>query len=158
MAANVVVPSDITLLEEKKSIGARKMSWLESIGLLGMSPTIHIHYSKLDKADRRAILTKKYDEDDKSEAGQIVKRRQAAVSKEVVSHNFLWLTSGAMTGACWWSFRRYNYQSRLVALPFIFYAGTFVGRAVGDIVTGRNGQYARDSFLGSLPGKVYYTA
>eukprot|EP00933_Yihiella_yeosuensis_P059569 TRINITY_DN609_c3_g1_i1.p1 TRINITY_DN609_c3_g1~~TRINITY_DN609_c3_g1_i1.p1 ORF type:complete len:159 (-),score=36.58 TRINITY_DN609_c3_g1_i1:230-706(-) len=158
MSANIVVPSDITLLEEKKTIGARKMSWLESLGLLGMSPVIHLHYSKLDKGDRRAILTKKYDDDDRSEAGMIVKKRQAAVSKECVSHNFMWCTAGAMSGAVWWSFRKYNYQSRLVALPFIFYAGTFVGRAVGDIVTGRNAQFARDAFLGSLPAKVYYTA
>eukprot|EP00933_Yihiella_yeosuensis_P077883 TRINITY_DN8883_c0_g1_i1.p1 TRINITY_DN8883_c0_g1~~TRINITY_DN8883_c0_g1_i1.p1 ORF type:complete len:185 (-),score=50.65 TRINITY_DN8883_c0_g1_i1:328-804(-) len=158
MAANLVVPSDITLLEEKKSIGVRKLSLLENLGLFGMSPTIHLHYSKLDCADRRAALSKKYDADDRSEAAQICIRRQEAISKEVVSHNFLWATAGAMSGAVWWSFRKYNYQSRLVALPFIFYAGTFVGRAVGDIVTGRNAEFARDKFLGSLPGKVYYTA
>eukprot|EP00933_Yihiella_yeosuensis_P077884 TRINITY_DN8883_c0_g2_i1.p1 TRINITY_DN8883_c0_g2~~TRINITY_DN8883_c0_g2_i1.p1 ORF type:complete len:159 (-),score=35.43 TRINITY_DN8883_c0_g2_i1:295-771(-) len=158
MAANLVVPSDITLLEEKKSIGVRKLGLLENLGLFGMSPTLHLHYSKLDRADRRAVLSKKFDQDDRSEAGQICMRRQEAIRKEVVSHNFLWATAGAMSGAVWWSFRKYNYQSRLVALPFIFYAGTFVGRAVGDIVTGRNSEFARDKFLGSLPGKVYYNA
>jgi hypothetical protein len=68
----------------------------------------------------------------------------------------MWGTAGGMTGVVWWSFRRYNYQSRLVALPLIFYAGTFVGRALGDVVTGRNGEFARDRFLGSLPAKTYF--
>merc|ERR1712130_651759 len=53
MSAAVVVPSDITILEEKKKIGNRKVSFLENIGLLGMAPfMIHLHYSKLDKSDR----------------------------------------------------------------------------------------------------------
>eukprot|EP00441_Pelagodinium_beii_P046325 CAMPEP_0197622564 /NCGR_PEP_ID=MMETSP1338-20131121/2818_1 /TAXON_ID=43686 ORGANISM="Pelagodinium beii, Strain RCC1491" /NCGR_SAMPLE_ID=MMETSP1338 /ASSEMBLY_ACC=CAM_ASM_000754 /LENGTH=156 /DNA_ID=CAMNT_0043192305 /DNA_START=45 /DNA_END=515 /DNA_ORIENTATION=+ len=155
--AAVVVPSDITILEEKKKIGTRKVTFLENIALMGMAPfMIHLHYSKLDKGDRRAVLSKKYDADDKSEEATIVKKRQAAIRKEVLSTPFMWGTAGAMAGLTWWSFRRYNYQSRLVALPFIFYAGTFVGRAVGDVVTGRNAMYARDQFLASLPAKVYY--
>jgi len=130
---------------------------LENIGLLGMAPfMIHLHYSKLDKSDRRAVLSKKYDPDDKSEEGTIVRKRQAAISREVIATPFMWGTAGAMAGLTWWSFRRYNYQSRLVALPFIFYGGTFVGRVVGDIVTGRNAEFARDRFLASLPAKVYY--
>ena len=56
------------------------------------------------------------------------------------------------------SFRRYNYQARLVALPFIFYGGTFVGRMVGDMVTERNAEFGRDRYLGELPAKVYYTS
>eukprot|EP00440_Ansanella_granifera_P038642 gb/GFBE01041928.1/.p1 GENE.gb/GFBE01041928.1/~~gb/GFBE01041928.1/.p1 ORF type:complete len:162 (+),score=49.68 gb/GFBE01041928.1/:1-486(+) len=158
MAANVVVPSDITLLEEKKCIGRRKLGLFEKLGLLGMAPMIHIHYSKIDKGDCRAVLSRKYDDDDNSEEAMIVKKRQESIRKQVVAHNFMWAGAGTMAGLTWWSFRRYNYQSRLVALPFIFYGGTFVGRAVGDIVTGRNAEFARDQFLASLPAKVYFNA
>ena len=35
----------------------------------------------------------------------------------------MWGTAGLMTGLSMWSFRRYNYQSRLIAAPMIFYAG-----------------------------------
>lgn len=33
--------------------------------------------------------------------------------KEVVSTIFMWDTAFLMSGLTWWSFRRYNYQSRL---------------------------------------------
>merc|ERR1711920_96131 len=104
----------------------------------------------------RAVLSKKYDPEDKKPETDLCKRRQDAVSRRVVSTNYTWGTAGAMTGLTWWSFRRYNYQSRLIALPFVFYGGTFVGRLLGDICTGRNAEYGRDRVLGSLPGKVYY--
>eukprot|EP00930_Biecheleria_cincta_P072288 TRINITY_DN5970_c0_g1_i14.p1 TRINITY_DN5970_c0_g1~~TRINITY_DN5970_c0_g1_i14.p1 ORF type:complete len:162 (+),score=33.91 TRINITY_DN5970_c0_g1_i14:69-554(+) len=158
MAASIVVPSDITLLEEKKSIGSRQLYIIEKLGLLGMAPfMIRLHYSKMDKGDCRAVLSKKYDPDDKSEEGVIVQKRQESVRKAVVATNFMWGTAGTMAGLTWWSFRRYNYQARLVALPFIFYGGTFVGRMVGDMVTGRNAEFGRDRFLASLPAKVYYS-
>lgn len=156
MSANLVVPSDITILEDKHQIGRRKLRILEWTGLLGMAPMLHLHYSKMDTGDKRAVLSKKYDADDKSEIGMILKKRQESVRKEVVAHNFLWGGAWTMTGFTWWSFRRYNYQSRLVALPFIFYGGTFVGRWFGDIVTGRNAEFLRDRFLGQLPAKVYW--
>eukprot|EP00931_Biecheleriopsis_adriatica_P086634 TRINITY_DN61257_c0_g1_i1.p1 TRINITY_DN61257_c0_g1~~TRINITY_DN61257_c0_g1_i1.p1 ORF type:complete len:162 (-),score=39.10 TRINITY_DN61257_c0_g1_i1:119-604(-) len=159
MSAAVVVPSDITLLEEKKCIGTRKLGLAEKLGLLGMSPfMIHLHYSKMDKGDCRSVLSKKYDSDDNSEEGRLVQRRQESIRKQVVATNFMWAGAGSMAGLTWWSFRRYNYQSRLIALPFIFYAGTFFGRAVGDVATGRNAEYVRDQFLASLPAKVYYNA
>merc|ERR1712117_543060 len=126
------------------SIGRRKLTWLESTGLMGMAPMLHIHYSKMDPSDMRAVLSKKYDPDD--------------VSRQAVAKNFMWGTAGTMTGLVRWSFRRYNYQSRLVALPFVFYGGTFVGRVLGDVCTGRNAEFARDRFLASLPAKVYYSA
>merc|ERR1712194_78337 len=158
MAASLVVPSDITILENKLSIGKQKLGYLETFGLLGMSPMFHLTYSKMDPADMRAVLAKKYDEEDMGPQANIVKTRQEAVRKQAVAHNFLWGGSGTMAGLVWWSFRRYNYQSRLVALPFVFYGGTFVGRVVGDVVTGRNAEFARDRFLASLPAKVYYDA
>mmetsp|Transcript_36635 Transcript_36635/g.55268 ORF Transcript_36635/g.55268 Transcript_36635/m.55268 type:complete len:160 (-) Transcript_36635:235-714(-) len=158
MAATLVVPSDVTIMEEKTKIGKRKLGIMEKVGLLTMLPMLHIHYSKMDKYDMKAVLSKKYDEDDTSNAADICRRRQESVRKSVISNIFMWDTAWVMTGFAWWSFRRYNYQSRLVALPFIFYGGTFVGRAIGDIVTGRNAEFARDRFLGALPAKTYYTS
>merc|ERR1712157_339468 len=105
----------------------------------------------------RAVLSKKYDEEDVRPVVEILRKRQEAVRKEVVATNFMWGTAGSMTGLVWWSFRRYNYQSRLVALPFVFYGGTFVGRVLGDILTGRSSEFARDRFLASLPAKIYYS-
>eukprot|EP00932_Pfiesteria_piscicida_P006611 SRR837773.1656.p2 GENE.SRR837773.1656~~SRR837773.1656.p2 ORF type:complete len:164 (-),score=56.68 SRR837773.1656:93-536(-) len=144
-------------MEEKQKVGKRRLAILERTGLLGMLPMLHIHYSKMDKGDMRSVLTKRYDPDDTSAATEICRRRQESVRKNVVAQNYMWGTAWGMTGLAWWSLRRYNYQSRLVVLPFLFYGGTFVGRAVGDIVTRRNGEFARDRFLGQLPAKVYFT-
>merc|ERR1719181_953062 len=106
----------------------------------------------------KAVLQRKYDPEDNSEAATVCKKRQEAVSKYVVCQNWMWGTAALSAGLTTWSFRRYNYQSRLITLPFIFYGGTFVGRVIGDICTGRNAEYARDRFLGSLPASVYYDA
>merc|ERR1719198_2360730 len=106
----------------------------------------------------KAVLTKKYDADDKSEAASLCRKRQEAIRKSVLSTNFMWGSGVLGAGMVFWSFRRYNYQSRLIAVPFVFYGMTFVGRAVGDIATGRNAEYGRDRFLASLPGKVYFNA
>merc|ERR1719388_809352 len=103
----------------------------------------------------KAVLSKKYDPEDKSDASVVCQKRQEAIRKSVVATNYMYATAGGMAGLVTWSFRRYNYQSRLVALPFIFYGGTFIGRMIGDICTGRNAEYARDRFLGQLPAKVY---
>mmetsp|Transcript_30322 Transcript_30322/g.94131 ORF Transcript_30322/g.94131 Transcript_30322/m.94131 type:complete len:162 (-) Transcript_30322:117-602(-) len=157
MAANLVVPSDISILESKMAIGRRRLGMFEWTGLLMTAPMFHIHYSKMDRGDMRAVLTKKFDVEDNSPVAQIVRRRQESVHKRVVSQNFLWAGGLTMAGLSYWSFRRYNYQARLLTAPFLFYFGTFVGRAVGDIVTGRNAEFDRDRFLGSLPAKVYYS-
>eukprot|EP00420_Gonyaulax_spinifera_P036812 CAMPEP_0197884692 /NCGR_PEP_ID=MMETSP1439-20131203/11059_1 /TAXON_ID=66791 /ORGANISM="Gonyaulax spinifera, Strain CCMP409" /LENGTH=160 /DNA_ID=CAMNT_0043504431 /DNA_START=82 /DNA_END=564 /DNA_ORIENTATION=+ len=156
MSANVVVPSDITILEAKHSVGRRRLGIMEWFGLMWTPPMFHIHYSKMDRGDMRAVLTKKFDPEDNSEVVKILRARQESVSKQVVSKCFMWDTAFAMGGISYWSFRRYNYQARLLSVPFMFYFGTFVGRAIGDIVTGRNAEFARNRFLGSLPAKVYY--
>mmetsp|Transcript_36805 Transcript_36805/g.50265 ORF Transcript_36805/g.50265 Transcript_36805/m.50265 type:complete len:163 (+) Transcript_36805:77-565(+) len=156
MAASLVVPSDISILESKMAIGKRRLGLFEWSGLLLTAPMLHIHYSKMDKGDMRAVLAKKFDPEDGSPTAQIVKRRQESVHKFVLSKNFLWGGGFTMAGLSYWSFRRYNYQARLLTAPFLFYFGTFVGRAVGDVVTGRNAEFGRDQFLGSLPAKVYY--
>merc|ERR1711988_1497379 len=106
----------------------------------------------------RAVLSKKYDPEDKSEAAVVCKKRQEAIRKSVVSQNYMWGAAFGSATMVVWSFRRYNYHSRLITLPFVFYGMTFVGRVVGDIATGRNAEYVRDRFLGQLPGKVYFNA
>merc|ERR1719272_1198064 len=104
----------------------------------------------------KATLQKKYDPEDLSAAAGVCKTRQEAISRKCVANNFTWGIAGGSAGMLTWSFRRYNYQSRLICLPFVFYGMSFIGRWVGDIVTGRNAEYGRDRFLASLPGKVYY--
>mmetsp|Transcript_20673 Transcript_20673/g.47247 ORF Transcript_20673/g.47247 Transcript_20673/m.47247 type:complete len:111 (-) Transcript_20673:77-409(-) len=106
----------------------------------------------------RAVLAKKYDPDDVSPVTTILKRRQESVRKSAVATNFLWAGGFSMAGLSFWSFRRYNYQARLLSVPFMFYFGTFVGRAVGDVITGRSAEFNRDRFLGSLPAKVYFAS
>eukprot|EP00747_Dinoflagellata_sp_TGD_P161951 gnl/TRDRNA2_/TRDRNA2_179015_c0_seq1.p1 gnl/TRDRNA2_/TRDRNA2_179015_c0~~gnl/TRDRNA2_/TRDRNA2_179015_c0_seq1.p1 ORF type:complete len:164 (+),score=31.00 gnl/TRDRNA2_/TRDRNA2_179015_c0_seq1:57-548(+) len=155
-SAALVVPSDITIAEEKYKVGRRSLGWIEWAGLMGIPPMLHLHYSKLDRADMRAVLTKRFDPEDKSPINDILMRRQESIRKRVVAHNGIWAGAYGMTGLVWWSFRRYNYHSRLISVPFIFYGGTFVGRWVGDIICNRNAEFGRDRFLGELPGKVYY--
>merc|ERR1712137_844744 len=175
--APIIVPSDITILEEKNKIGRRRLGILEQTGLLCTMPMIHIHYSKMDRGDKRAVLAKKYDPEDESPVVDILRRRQASLRKDVISKNFLWAGGWAFGGMSYWSFRRcvvifvslallacrmffvdrYNYQSRLIAFPFLFYLGTFAGRVVGGVVTGKNAEYGRDQFLGKLPAKVLYS-
>lgn len=152
----LVVPSDISVCEAKCKIGERKLTLLEWTGLLCVPPMMHLHYSKLDRQDMHKVLKNKFDPDDKRQAAEICMRRQDSVSKNVIAHNYMWGTAWTMTGLTWWSFRRYNYQSRLIALPFIFYGGTFVGRMVGDVMTGRNAEYVRDRVLGEMPAKVLW--
>merc|ERR1711933_535027 len=103
--------------------------------------------------DMGAVLSRKYDPEDNSAVVDILKRRQESVRKQAVSRCLAWDTAFGMTFLTYWSFRRYNYQARLVGVPFVLYGGHMVGRLVGDIVTGRNAEFGRDRFLGELPAK-----
>eukprot|EP00811_Abedinium_folium_P005237 NODE_14822_length_1083_cov_5.777197.p1 GENE.NODE_14822_length_1083_cov_5.777197~~NODE_14822_length_1083_cov_5.777197.p1 ORF type:complete len:169 (-),score=60.24 NODE_14822_length_1083_cov_5.777197:502-1008(-) len=156
MTQALVVPSDITLLEEKHSIGKRRLGLLEYTGLFSTCPMLHIHYSKNDVFDMDKVLRRKYDPDDTSAVVDILRSRQEAIRKQVVAQNGKYAGAFGVSGLVWWSFRRYNYQARLIAIPFLFYGGTFLGRIAGDVVTGRNAEYGRDRFLASLPGKVFF--
>merc|ERR1711964_556982 len=127
----LVVPSDISILENKMAVGKRRVRLLESTGLMLTFPMLHIHYSKLDRADMKAVLSKKYDPEDKSEAAAVCRKRQEAIRKSVVSTNFMWGSAAASAGMVTRSFRRYNYQSRLICIPFIAYGMSFAGRWIG---------------------------
>merc|ERR1719329_724891 len=61
----------------------------------------------------KAVLQRKYDPEDKSEATAVCKKRQESIRKSVVCTNYTYGTAAASAGMVTWSFRRYNYQSRL---------------------------------------------
>ena len=151
----VLVPSDITLVEEKHKMCKRRIRFSEKLGLMGMLPMYHWRYSELDKHDMRDILRRKFNPDSSDPAIQICLKRQEAVRKEVVAHNFVWAGLATFSGITAWSLRRYAYQTKLIVLPFLAYAGVWVGKVVGDGLTGRWGETARDRFLASLPAKMY---
>jgi dolichol kinase len=151
----VLVPSDITILEEKNKYAKRRLRLLERLGLMGMLPMLHLRYSKLDSNDKRDILRRKYDPMASSPVLTLLRMRQESVRKEVIAHNFVWAGMWSAVGMSWWSLRRYNYQSKLIVLPFMAYAGVWVGKVVGDLVTGRVWEQDRERILGSLPAKVY---
>lgn len=151
----VLVPSDITILEEKNKHAKRRLRFFEKTGLLGMLPMWHLRYSKLDKEDKRAILRRKYDPMANNPVLNLLRMRQESVRKEVVAHNFVWGGMSLFAATTFWSLRRYNYQSKLIVMPFMAYAGVWVGKVVGDLVTGRSWEQQRDRFLGTLPAKVY---
>ena len=151
----VLVPSDITILEEKNKYAKRRLRLLERLGLMGMLPMIHLRYSKMDRDDKREILRRKYDPMASSPVLTLLRLRQESVRKEVIAHNFVWAGMWSAVGLTWWSLRRYNYQSNLIMMPFMAYAGVWVGKVVGDLVTGRVWEQDRERILGSLPAKVY---
>lgn len=154
----LVVPSDITVLENKlASNSARALSWAEWAGLKFSLPLYHSSYTKMGPAEMKSVLTKTYIPGANMTPGmEICIARQKAVSRQAAAGVYWWGGLASFTAGTFWSFRRYNYQAKLVCLPFMAYAGTFVGRMVGDIATGRTTEYGRDKFLAGLPASVYY--
>lgn len=154
MSAYLIVPSDITVLENKMCNGKRGLSFMESVGLMGIFPLYHNSFSKLSRSEMKDVLTKKYTAD--GPEAEICKTRQAAVSRQVCSHVHNYVCAGTMGFATFWSLRLYNYQAKCMFVPLIAYAGSWVGRFVGDIATGRNGETYRERYLATLPAKIYY--
>jgi hypothetical protein len=152
----VLVPSDISLLEDKLMVKNRALTWIERISLMTMLPMWRIKHSKLDKHDLRKILSRDFGRLEAGDySGELVRERQESVRKQVVARPFQFMGSGLAMGATWWSFRRYNYQSKAILLPFVALGGLYLGRVVGNIAVGRNQEFQRDRFLGSLPAHVY---
>lgn len=153
----LIVPSDITVLENKICTGTRSLGFLERAGLAGIFPLYHNSFSKLSKHEMRAVLTKKYPNDHSCEA-DLCKARQDAVHRQVVAHNGFWagaLGFGAGTG---WSLRFYRGKvgAHYGIMAAMTYVGACVGRACGDILSGRNGETYRDRYLANLPATIYY--
>ena len=133
----------------------RSIRFLEKLGLMGMLPMLHIRYSKMDRNDKHDVLRRKYNPESSEPATLLCLRRQEAVRKEVIAHNFVWGGMWTSLGLTAWSLRRYAYQTKLIVLPFAAYAGVWLGKFVGDGVMGRWSETARDRFLASLPAKIY---
>lgn len=158
MSGKLVVPSDITLLEEKHAVGGRRLRLLERFGLWGMTPMWHIRYSKNNRSEMKSILTKRYPGDSNDPVIMLLKDRQESVRKQVVAHNGLWAGVDTAFFATMWAFRRYDYKATLIMLPFTMYAGGILGRLTADVAIGRNYEFYRNRFLGQLPAHQYYGA
>merc|ERR1719197_1665994 len=55
----------------------------------------------------KAVLQRKYDPEDKSEAAIVCKKRQESIRKSVVSTNYMWGIAGGSALLNVWSMRRY---------------------------------------------------
>lgn len=82
--------------------------------------------------------------------------RRGGVSLQVVAQNGLWI--GALGGgvSVHYTLRLYDYKSKLIALPFLVYAGACVGRVLASGLTGRWREWGRDRALGELPAAVLF--
>merc|ERR1712194_133295 len=155
MGGYLVVPSDITVLENKMKLGKRIPGTLEWLGCMLTPMCWHIRYSKMSGSEMLQALSKRYDGGSTPES-EICVARQKAVGRQAVATVGAWtgmLSTGAMT---FWSMRKYNWQAKL-SIPFAMYGGLWLGRMAGDIVSGQNQAYTRETFLGSLPATVYYS-
>eukprot|EP00919_Chromeraceae_sp_WS-2016_P059643 GHVR01141709.1.p1 GENE.GHVR01141709.1~~GHVR01141709.1.p1 ORF type:complete len:160 (-),score=11.68 GHVR01141709.1:183-662(-) len=153
----LVVPSDVTILENKHSIGVRNLSFLESIGLMCMPSIYHCRYSKIDKHDMRKVLQKQYPGRSDDPVVEILKTRQNSISKKAISHNGWLFGMTAASFFSYFSFRSYDWKTKLLVLPFAAYGGAILGRCKGNLLTGRWSEDARDRFLGMLPARGYYS-
>ncbi|KAF4674432.1 hypothetical protein FOL46_004994 [Perkinsus olseni] len=138
----LVVPSDITIIEEKNKIAKRRVRTLEKTGLALMFPIFHWRYSKLDKHDMYNILRRKFDPSASDPAIDVCRRRQESVRRRVIAQNGL--LPGLLLG------------SKLIVLPFCAYLGAICGRIAGHGLSWRWVETDRQRMLGNLPAKVYY--
>lgn len=153
--AYVVVPSDVTVMENKYRVGRKALGWFERIGVYTMAPVYHNNYTKMSGDDMRAVLQRKFDKTSNTPEVELCIARQQAVSRQARSHVGFWAGAGAFGGLSFWSLRKYDWKTRLSFVPLMAYVGCCVGRVFGDIVTGRTGETYRDRQLAELPAKVY---
>jgi len=158
MSGKLIVPTDITVMEESLTHGKRRIRPLERIGLMCVPPIWHVRYNKMDSKDLRAVLRRKYDPNNLTEENALVIARQESVRKRVAAEPFMWGTVAVACVIPFWSFRKYDYKLRAITIPFLAYGGSIFGRCLGDWATGRWQEYKRNRFLGDLPAKCYYNA
>lgn len=77
---------------------------------------------------------------------------------QVVAQNGVWMGAAVATGIVHYSMRHYDYKAKLIALPFIAYGGSWLGRWLGGGLVGRWKEWGRDRALGELPARVVYSA
>merc|ERR1712224_369768 len=85
----------------------------------------------MDSKDMYLVLLNKFDPNASDPAVKICIARQEAVSRKGKAHPFLYVGGAMGAGLPWWSFRKYNYQSKLIMMPFLGYFGTWVAAALG---------------------------
>jgi len=156
MSGKLVVPSDITILEEKYSVGPRRVRLMEHIGLLGIAPMWHLRYSKNNKTEMKAILSRRYPKGSNDPVVIMLKDRQESVRKQAIAHSGLWAGTNTALLSTLWCLRAYDYKAKALMIPFTMYAGGILGRIAADLCMGRNYEYARNRFLGQLPAHQYY--
>jgi len=152
----LVVPSDVTILEDRYSIGQRRLTVMERLGLFLTPPMFHFRYTKNDHKDYRKVLSRQYPTNSKDPIVELLVKRQKSIHSRVVAQNGLWDGAIAAAGLVAYSLRHYDYKTKLIVLPFVAYGGSFIGRWTADFVCGRWRESARSRILGQLPAKAYF--
>eukprot|EP01053_Blabericola_migrator_P003429 Blabericola_migrator_1__3428@NODE_2009_length_3428_cov_249_755727_g1275_i0_p2_GENE_NODE_2009_length_3428_cov_249_755727_g1275_i0NODE_2009_length_3428_cov_249_755727_g1275_i0_p2_ORF_typecomplete_len173_score27_99_NODE_2009_length_3428_cov_249_755727_g1275_i029547 len=152
----VIVPSDVALVEQKLRSGARKLTVLERLGLATVFPVFRRNWTKNDRRDLRAILSKSYEETgavdaERQQLLEIVQTRQKQVHRMMVTRAAGLIGAVLVPAGTWYSFRHYDHKGQAVPLPFALYGGNLVGRALAGWLTGRWSAPLREVSLGNLP-------
>eukprot|EP01057_Protomagalhaensia_wolfi_P001809 Protomagalhaensia_wolfi_Nauph_80__1808@NODE_2129_length_1204_cov_63_062661_g1665_i0_p1_GENE_NODE_2129_length_1204_cov_63_062661_g1665_i0NODE_2129_length_1204_cov_63_062661_g1665_i0_p1_ORF_typecomplete_len184_score34_67_NODE_2129_length_1204_cov_63_062661_g1665_i06521164 len=153
----IIVPSDVTLVERKLSTGWRKPSLLESLGLATVFPLYRRNWVRNNRKDLKAILTRTYDEPDATtpsadrELLEIVLNRQRHVRRMIICRAAGLMGAVVAPLGTWYSFRHYDMKGQVAPLPFALYGGNLVARAFAGWFTGRWASPLREVSLGNLP-------
>jgi len=151
----LVVPSDVSILEDRYSSGVRRLTVMERLGLFLTPPMFHFRYTKNDRNDLRRILSRKFDPASNEPIVDILIKRQKSVRSKVIAQNGLWDGVVVASGVVAYSLRHYDYKTKLIILPFAAYGGSFIGRWTADFLCGRWRESAESRVLGQLPSKQY---
>ena len=158
----LVVPSDISLLENKYTLSRRELSLAERLSLLALPPVLKLGFNQHDKHSFKRILSRSYGipEENGTDSDQLIvdilERRQSSVRRRVFSNIFAQMGTviGAILTAS--SIKFYDLKTKCIVLPFATYGSFFVGRWTGDLFTKRWSEFYRDRFLGELPAQQFY--
>lgn len=152
----VVVPSDVTICENLYSVGPRKLTFAERLGLLLTPNPIRLNYTKNDRHELESVLSKGY-LNEPDPITDILLLRQKSISKEVSSKVFGFGGFVSLTLLSLYSLRFHSIKTKIIVTPFSSYFGLLLGRQVGDCYYGRWSEYSRDRALGKLPAKRFLT-
>ncbi|SBT75276.1 conserved Plasmodium protein, unknown function [Plasmodium ovale] len=163
--AYIKAPSDITILEYKYSRNneRRKINFLKRLFIHCSFFTIGNNCNKLNSNDVIQVLSNVYSgdvSDSSSNANtisilNILNTRQNDIENQVRCKlfSFIGLLFLPMYGMR--KFRYYDTKSKMIIFPFFSIAGMYLGSFVGNLVTGRFGDYKRTKFLGTLPANTF---
>ncbi|GFE55032.1 integral membrane DUF56 family protein [Babesia ovis] len=152
----VLVPSDVTICERMYATGSRPLTLMEKLGLLLTPNPWRFTFSRNGRRELEDILTKSYGDNDDT-ITQILRTRQESVRKQVCARPFNFMGTVGLGALTLYSLRFHSVKTKVLIVPFATYAGSLLGRAFGDLYTGRWEEYGRERALGDLPGKRYMT-